>query len=48
MTASPVALSSVAFTQPFGGYKMSGLGRQNGIEGFEQHLQAKTIAYPVG
>lgn len=32
---------------PFGGYKMSGLGRQNGIEGFEQHLQTKTIAYPV-
>lgn len=23
---------------PFGGYKMSGIGRQNGIEGFEQHL----------
>ena len=30
---------------PFGGYKMSGIGRQNGIEGFEQHLQTKTIAY---
>jgi aldehyde dehydrogenase (NAD+) len=30
---------------PFGGYKMSGLGRQNGIEGFEQHLQTKVIAY---
>jgi aldehyde dehydrogenase (NAD+) len=32
---------------PFGGYKMSGIGRQNGIEGFEQHLQTKVIAYPV-
>ncbi|BBZ59154.1 aldehyde dehydrogenase family protein [Mycolicibacterium monacense] len=32
---------------PFGGYKMSGIGRQNGTEGFEQHLQTKVIAYPV-
>jgi len=32
---------------PFGGYKMSGIGRQNGIEGFEQHLQTKTIGYPL-
>jgi aldehyde dehydrogenase (NAD+) len=31
---------------PFGGYKMSGIGRQNGIEGFEQHVQTKTIGYP--
>jgi aldehyde dehydrogenase (NAD+) len=30
---------------PFGGYKMSGIGRQNGFEGFEQHLQTKVIAY---
>jgi aldehyde dehydrogenase (NAD+) len=26
---------------------MSGIGRQNGIEGFEQHLQTKTIGYPL-
>ena len=32
---------------PFGGYKLSGIGRQNGIEGFEQHLQTKTIGYPL-
>ncbi|EUA39084.1 aldehyde dehydrogenase family protein [Mycobacterium avium subsp. avium 2285 (R)] len=32
---------------PFGGYKMSGIGRQNGHEGFEQHLQTKVIAYPA-
>jgi aldehyde dehydrogenase (NAD+) len=32
---------------PFGGYKMSGIGRQNGIEGFEQHLQTKVIGYPA-
>ncbi|WP_159235441.1 aldehyde dehydrogenase family protein [Mycolicibacterium vanbaalenii] len=31
---------------PFGGYKMSGIGRQNGHEGFEQYLETKTIAYP--
>jgi len=29
---------------PFGGYKGSGVGRQNGREGFEQHLETKTIA----
>jgi aldehyde dehydrogenase (NAD+) len=29
---------------PFGGYKASGIGRQNGIEGFEQYLETKTIA----
>jgi len=29
---------------PFGGYKASGVGRQNGREGFEQHLETKTIA----
>ncbi|MGX9787815.1 aldehyde dehydrogenase family protein [Mycobacterium sp. MMS18-G62] len=33
---------------PFGGYKMSGIGRQNGVEGFEQYLQTKVIGYPVG
>src|SRR3984893_1432950 len=32
---------------PFGGYKRRGIGRQNGIEGFEQHLQTKVIAYPI-
>ena len=30
---------------PFGGYKASGIGRQNGIEGFEQYLETKTIGY---
>jgi aldehyde dehydrogenase (NAD+) len=29
---------------PFGGYKASGVGRQNGIEGFLQYLESKTIA----
>ena len=30
---------------PYGGYKSSGIGRQNGIEGFEQYLETKTIGY---
>ena len=30
---------------PFGGYKSSGVGRQNGLEGFEQHLQTKSIGF---
>ncbi|MGI8662910.1 MAG: aldehyde dehydrogenase family protein [Acidimicrobiales bacterium] len=30
---------------PYGGYKTSGLGRQNGIEGFEQYLETKTVGW---
>jgi aldehyde dehydrogenase (NAD+) len=33
---------------PFGGYKESGLGREHGREGFEEYLQTKTVAWPVG
>jgi aldehyde dehydrogenase (NAD+) len=29
---------------PFGGYKQSGLGREMGVEGFEEYLETKTIA----
>jgi aldehyde dehydrogenase (NAD+) len=32
---------------PFGGCKESGLGREHGVEGFEEYLQSKTIAYPA-
>ena len=32
---------------PFGGYKASGIGRQNGLEGFEQYLETKTLAGPA-
>lgn len=32
---------------PFGGYKQSGLGRENGRQGFEEHLETKVIALPV-
>jgi len=30
---------------PYGGYKGSGIGRQNGLEGFEQYLETKAIAW---
>jgi aldehyde dehydrogenase (NAD+) len=33
---------------PYGGYKESGIGRQNGIEGFEQYLETKAVAWPRG
>jgi acyl-CoA reductase-like NAD-dependent aldehyde dehydrogenase len=33
---------------PFGGYKESGVGRQNGHAGFEQYLEIKSVAWPVG
>ncbi|HKU37864.1 MAG TPA: aldehyde dehydrogenase family protein [Polyangiales bacterium] len=32
---------------PFGGYKFSGIGRQNGVAGFEQYLETKSIAWPT-
>ncbi len=33
---------------PFGGFKDSGIGRQNGIAGFDQYLEVKSLAWPVG
>ncbi len=32
---------------PFGGYKFSGVGRQNGVAGFDQYTEIKSIGYPV-
>ncbi len=32
---------------PFGGYKQSGIGRENGVMGFEEHLETKVIAVPA-
>jgi aldehyde dehydrogenase (NAD+) len=32
---------------PFGGYKNSGIGRQNGLAGFEQYLETKSVAWPA-
>ena len=33
---------------PFGGYKASGIGRQNGTQGFDQYLEVKAMAWPAG
>jgi aldehyde dehydrogenase (NAD+) len=33
---------------PFGGYKQSGIGREMGLEGFEEYLETKTIAIGTG
>ena len=34
---------TVSFTAPFGGYKESGLGRENGLESLKEYTQLKTI-----
>ena len=33
-------------TRAFGGYKQSGIGRENGIEGFEEYLETKVVSLP--
>src|SRR6516165_3736450 len=32
---------------PFGGFKASGIGRQNGKPGFEQYLEIKSVSWPA-
>ncbi|WP_328810483.1 aldehyde dehydrogenase family protein [Rhodococcus sp. NBC_00294] len=34
-------------TAPFGGYKMSGFGREGGIEGVEEFLETKQVSVPA-
>jgi aldehyde dehydrogenase (NAD+) len=34
---------AVSFTMPFGGYKASGLGRENGAEAIDNYLQTKSV-----
>jgi aldehyde dehydrogenase (NAD+) len=31
---------------PFGGYRQSGLGRENGVEGFEEYMEVKAMGLP--
>ncbi|MHB8669116.1 MAG: aldehyde dehydrogenase family protein [Acidimicrobiales bacterium] len=32
---------------PFGGYRQSGIGREMGIQGFEEYLEVKTVGLPA-
>lgn len=34
---------AISYTSPFGGYKRSGLGRENGMEAVEAYLQTKSV-----
>jgi aldehyde dehydrogenase (NAD+) len=51
LRAGSIGLNGTAsFTHhdlPFGGYGISGLGREHGIEGFEEYLQLKAITSPA-
>ncbi len=37
----------IAGDLPFGGYKMSGIGREWGLEGIEEYLESKVVAWRV-
>jgi acyl-CoA reductase-like NAD-dependent aldehyde dehydrogenase len=39
---------ALTFNSPFGGYKSSGIGRQNGIEAVHQYLQTKSVWVELG
>jgi acyl-CoA reductase-like NAD-dependent aldehyde dehydrogenase len=39
---------STSFTTPFGGYKASGLGRENGAESIKEYLQVKSVWFYTG
>ena len=34
---------AVSFLSPFGGYKKSGIGRENGIEAIREYMQTKSV-----
>ncbi len=34
---------TLSFNAPFGGYKQSGIGRENGLESVQEYLQTKTV-----
>lgn len=37
------AYRAVSFNAPFGGYKQSGIGRENGLEALQEYTQTKTV-----
>jgi betaine-aldehyde dehydrogenase len=39
---------ALTFNSPFGGYKASGIGRQNGLEAVYQYLQTKSVWCELG
>jgi acyl-CoA reductase-like NAD-dependent aldehyde dehydrogenase len=39
---------STSYTTPFGGYKASGLGRENGLEAVKEYLQVKSVWLHTG
>lgn len=43
-TVNVNAANNFGADSPFGGYKQSGIGREMGVEGFEEYLQTKTVA----
>ncbi|WP_132472171.1 aldehyde dehydrogenase family protein [Rhodococcus sp. SMB37] len=48
--AGTIAVNGAAFMGddvPFGGYRQSGLGREHGVEGFEEFLETKSIGVPA-
>jgi aldehyde dehydrogenase (NAD+) len=34
---------AVSYTSPFGGYKRSGLGRENGMDAIREYVQTKSV-----
>ena len=38
----------VSFLTPFGGFKDSGLGRENGIDGVKEYLEVKSVWINTG
>jgi aldehyde dehydrogenase (NAD+) len=34
---------TLSFNTPFGGYKMSGIGRENGLESLKEYTQVKSV-----
>ena len=39
---------AVSFMSPFGGYKRSGMGRENGLDAIREYLQTKSVWISTG